>query len=159
MGRPGLQIVHITLATIAPSARRLQSDPTYPLVRDYLGRAGQYEPCDAQTFSTEAELFAAADRRGGRSPAALLLFDSQGKLLSSRDFAGRLSQLRDSGRQQLVIAIGPASGWSPAALQRADLVVSLGPMTLPHALAQVVVAEQIYRALTILAGHPYHCGH
>ncbi len=59
----------------------------------------------------------------------------------------------------LIVAVGPANGWSVQARSRANLLLSLGPMTLPHALAQVVVAEQIYRALTILAGHPYHCGH
>lgn len=58
-----------------------------------------------------------------------------------------------------VLAIGPADGWSPEARVRADLVVSFGPMTLPHSLARVVLAEQVYRALTILAGHPYHSGH
>ena len=58
----------------------------------------------------------------------------------------------------LVLGIGPADGWS-AALKRADLSLAFGRITLPHELAAVVAAEQIYRALTILAGHPYHTGH
>jgi 23S rRNA (pseudouridine1915-N3)-methyltransferase len=58
-----------------------------------------------------------------------------------------------------VLAIGPADGWSAEARQRADLLLSLGRMTLPHQLARVVLAEQVYRAFTILAGHPYHSGH
>jgi 23S rRNA (pseudouridine1915-N3)-methyltransferase len=58
-----------------------------------------------------------------------------------------------------VFAIGPASGWSEAALERAKLRLSLGSWTLPHALARLVVAEQLYRAFTILSGHPYHTGH
>jgi 23S rRNA (pseudouridine1915-N3)-methyltransferase len=58
-----------------------------------------------------------------------------------------------------MLAIGPADGWSVAARQRADLLVSFGRLTLPHQLARVVLAEQVYRALTILAGHPYHTGH
>jgi 23S rRNA (pseudouridine1915-N3)-methyltransferase len=57
----------------------------------------------------------------------------------------------------IVFAIGPASGWSERRL--AQTVLSLGPMTLPHELARLVLAEQIYRAFTILAGHPYHIGH
>jgi 23S rRNA (pseudouridine1915-N3)-methyltransferase len=58
-----------------------------------------------------------------------------------------------------VLAIGPADGWSDAARARAGLLLSFGSITLPHQLARVVLAEQIYRALTILAGHPYHSGH
>jgi 23S rRNA (pseudouridine1915-N3)-methyltransferase len=59
----------------------------------------------------------------------------------------------------VVLAIGPADGWSGMARERANLIFSLGRITLPHQLARVVLAEQVYRALTILAGHPYHCGH
>ncbi len=58
-----------------------------------------------------------------------------------------------------MLAIGPADGWSTAARARAGLLLSFGAITLPHELARVVLAEQIYRALTILAGHPYHSGH
>ena len=66
---------------------------------------------------------------------------------------------RDEGAQHLVFAIGPASGWSDSARARAGLLLSLGPMTMAHALARLVLAEQIYRAFTILSGHPYHGGH
>jgi 23S rRNA (pseudouridine1915-N3)-methyltransferase len=79
--------------------------------------------------------------------------------MSSEAFAAWLGAKRDEGAQQLVFAIGPANGWSDAARQRASLLLSLGPMTLAHALARLVAAEQIYRAFTILAGHPYHGGH
>jgi 23S rRNA (pseudouridine1915-N3)-methyltransferase len=57
------------------------------------------------------------------------------------------------------MAIGPADGWSEAARRKGSLVFSLGKVTLPHQLAKVVMAEQVYRGLTILAGHPYHSGH
>ena len=70
-----------------------------------------------------------------------------------------LGRIRDEGTQRLVFAIGPADGWSAAARQRANLLFSFGRLTLPHQLARVVLAEQVYRALTILAGHPYHSGH
>ena len=61
--------------------------------------------------------------------------------------------------QHIVFCVGPADGWSDAARKRAQLLLSLGPFTLAHALARLVVAEQIYRAFTILTGHPYHSGH
>lgn len=149
----------ILLVGITSSERRLRADPAFALVESYLSRARQYEPCSFAAFPTEAALLATLARLSGRSRAFLLLLDGRGKSMSSREFATRLGALRDSGQQDVVIAIGPASGWLPDALSRADLLLSLGQMTLPHALAQVVVAEQIYRALTILAGHPYHCGH
>ena len=85
--------------------------------------------------------------------------DLNADLNRSDEFAERLGYLRDNGTQHLVLAIGPADGWSAAARQRANLLLSLGRMTLPHQLARVVLAEQVYRALTILAGHPYHSGH
>lgn len=149
----------ILLAVVAPSARRLRSDPAFTLVQDYLQRASAYAPCEFAAYEDEGALFRAADRLSGRSTAAVVLLDSRGAAWTSEQFASRVGELRDGGRQHLVLAIGPASGWSPAALPRAELTLSLGKMTLPHALAQAVVAEQIYRALTILAGHPYHCGH
>ena len=88
-----------------------------------------------------------------------MLCDGGGRLLSSEGFAERLRGLRDAGERVATMAIGPASGWSAAARARADLLLSFGPMTLPHALARVVLAEQVYRAMTILSGHPYHTGH
>ena len=151
--------MNILLAGITPSERRLRAEPAFTLVESYLSRGNQYEACTFAAFATEAALLTAAARLSGRSRAFLLLLDGRGKSMSSRDFATRLGALRDTGQQELVVAVGPASGWSPEALSRADLLLSLGQMTLPHALAQVVIAEQIYRALTILAGHPYHCGH
>ena len=91
--------------------------------------------------------------------AYAILLDSRGQQLSSEDFATRLGRLRDDGNQRIVLAIGPADGWSTEARTRANLLFSLGLITLPHELARVVLAEQFYRALTILAGHPYHSGH
>jgi 23S rRNA (pseudouridine1915-N3)-methyltransferase len=79
--------------------------------------------------------------------------------MSSEAFAAWLGMKRDEGMQQVVFAVGPASGWSEAARARAQLLLSLGPMTMAHALARLVMAEQVYRAVTILTGHPYHGGH
>jgi 23S rRNA (pseudouridine1915-N3)-methyltransferase len=88
-----------------------------------------------------------------------VLLDSRGRQMSSEAFAGWLGKRRDEGSKQIVFAIGPANGWSDAARERAHLLLSLGPMTLAHALARLVMAEQLYRAFTILTGHPYHAGH
>jgi 23S rRNA (pseudouridine1915-N3)-methyltransferase len=85
------------------------------------------------------------------------LLDSRGQAFSSVDFATWLGARRDSGQQ--TIAIGPASGWSAQAPRQAHTLLSLGPMTLAHELARLVLAEQLYRAFTILSGHPYHTGH
>jgi 23S rRNA (pseudouridine1915-N3)-methyltransferase len=89
----------------------------------------------------------------------LVLADSQGKNLSSEEFSTALGRFRDDGTQTVFIAIGPADGWSSVAHEAASLTLSFGRITLPHELAAAVAAEQIYRALTILAGHPYHAGH
>ena len=81
----------------------------------------------------------------------------KGEALSSEQLAKWLGARRDSGQQVIVFAVGPANGWSD--LRQGQTVLSLGPMTLPHELARLVLAEQLYRAFTILAGHPYHIGH
>lgn len=88
-----------------------------------------------------------------------MLLDARGKALSSEQLAKWLGERRDSGQQMIVFAIGPANGWSDGASGHAQTVLSLGPMTLPHELARLVLTEQLYRAFTILAGHPYHIGH
>jgi len=98
-------------------------------------------------------------RQQGRTAAVAVLLDSRGRQMTSEAFAGWLGARRDEGTQHIVFAIGPASGWSETALERAQLLLSLGPMTVAHALARLVVAEQLYRAFTILTGHPYHAGH
>jgi 23S rRNA (pseudouridine1915-N3)-methyltransferase len=104
-------------------------------------------------------LFAFVTKQRARTPAWLVLMDSRGEAFSSERLAVWLSERRDAGQQAIVFGIGPASGWSEQAPRQAQTVLSLGPMTLPHELARLVLAEQIYRAFTILSGHPYHTGH
>jgi 23S rRNA (pseudouridine1915-N3)-methyltransferase len=133
--------------------------PASSLRQDYLARASRYLPCELKIAASEEKLFEAVDRAAGRTRPVLILADSAGALLTSTEFAGELSKRIDSGAQLLVVAIGPADGWSAVARARADLLLSFGRITLPHELAAVVAAEQIYRALTIRAKHPYHCGH
>jgi 23S rRNA (pseudouridine1915-N3)-methyltransferase len=149
----------ITLAAVGPRRMRSKSEANDRLIADYIERASRYVPCDSEVFDSEAAVIDWVDRQAGRTAAYAILLDSRGQQYTSDEFAAHLGRLRDDGIQRLVLAIGPADGWSPAARQRANLLFSLGRITLPHQLARVVLAEQVYRALTILAGHPYHSGH
>lgn len=149
----------ITLAAIAQRRTRSKSEATDRLLADYIERTARYVPCDAQLFDSEAEILDWLGRQPGRTSAYAILLDSRGQQYSSEEFSTQIGLIRDGGTQRLVLAIGPADGWSVAARERADLLFSLGRLTLPHQLARVVLAEQVYRALTILAGHPYHTGH
>jgi 23S rRNA (pseudouridine1915-N3)-methyltransferase len=149
----------ITHAAIAPRRTRSKSEATDRLLADYVERSARYLSCDTQLFESEANLLEWLERSASRTPAYAILLDSRGQTYTSEEFAAQLGRLRDDGTQRLVVAIGPADGWSASARQRANLLFSLGRITLPHQLARVVLAEQVYRALTILAGHPYHSGH
>jgi 23S rRNA (pseudouridine1915-N3)-methyltransferase len=148
----------ITLALISPR-RGSPSGPSAELLRMYLERATRYIPCELRVFPSEAHLLEFLAGSSARTRPALLLADGRGQQISSPELAAAIGALQDAGTQQLVFAIGPADGWSPAALARADRTVAFGRITLPHELAATVAAEQIYRALTIRAGHPYHSGH
>jgi 23S rRNA (pseudouridine1915-N3)-methyltransferase len=147
----------ITLGAVL-STRSL-SDAGGRWFEDYVSRIARYNPCDSQSFESEKALLDWLDRQQGRVRAHVILLDSRGQQYSSEEFASQMGRLRDEGAQKVVLAIGPADGWSAAARERANLLLSLGRMTLPHQLARVVLAEQVYRAFTILAGHPYHSGH
>ena len=147
--------MQITLASISPRRGKSKSEPTDQLVHDYVTRSTRFNPTDTAIFPTEEALLQSLDR----PRTTLILLDSRGDLLTSEQFAATLGVLRDNGAHRVTIAIGPADGWSPAAHARAAKTISLGRITLPHELARAVLAEQIYRALTILARHPYHSGH
>jgi 23S rRNA (pseudouridine1915-N3)-methyltransferase len=82
--------------------------------------------------------------------------DEGGRALSSEAFARLLAERRDNGAKGMAFLVGGPDGHGGAALDAAALKLSLGPMTLPHGLARIVLAEQLYRAATILSGHPYH---
>ncbi|WP_454918315.1 23S rRNA (pseudouridine(1915)-N(3))-methyltransferase RlmH [Xanthobacter sediminis] len=88
--------------------------------------------------------------------AALMVLDPRGKNLTSEDFAHRLGALRDGGTGALALVIGGADGLSDAVRARAAPLLAFGAATFPHQLVRVMLAEQVYRAVTILAGHPYH---
>jgi 23S rRNA (pseudouridine1915-N3)-methyltransferase len=145
--------------TLAFVAQRTRSDLLGPAINLYLDRIAPYAAVESVAFRTEETLFDFVARQRARTAAWLVLLDSRGEALSSEQLAKWLGVRRDSGQQTIVFAIGPASGWSDRAARQAQAVLSLGPMTLPHELARLVLAEQLYRAFTILAGHPYHTGH
>ena len=149
--------MNLTLAHIG--ARTGSKDELNVLTDVYLGRCSAFAHCKAEAFRTEEALLDWLERIAGRTPAVAVLLDSRGRQMTSEAFAAWLGARRDEGAQQLVFAVGPASGWSEAARVRAQLLLSLGPMTMAHALARLVMAEQIYRAYAILTGHPYHGGH
>lgn len=88
--------------------------------------------------------------------SALILLDERGKALGSEAFANSIARFRDDGKRQLVLAIGGPDGHDPKLRAKADIVLALGVMTWPHQIARVLLAEQLYRATTILSGHPYH---
>ena len=88
----------------------------------------------------------------------VIALDETGQGLSSPALAKRLADWRDQGAETLAFVIGGADGLSPAVRERADFGLSLGAMTWPHLLVRVLLAEQLYRAQQILAGHPYHRG-
>ena len=134
------------------------------LVGMYMERVGAWHTVQVETQGTEAAMLEWFGRGGkGRTAAVPVLLDSRGRGMSSTEFARWIGAKRDQGVQHMAFAIGPADGWSEAALQFArehgGMVLSLGTMTMAHDLARLVMAEQIYRACTILAGHPYHTGH
>ncbi len=82
--------------------------------------------------------------------------DEHGAALSSRDLTELLTRLKDDGVARLVFVVGGAEGLDAAVLARADRKLAFGPQTWPHALARAMLAEQVYRAATLMAGAPYH---
>ena len=146
----------LVLASVGNRSRR---DAFDTLAELYLGRTRGYCDVEVQVHRSEESLLEWAERLRGRTAPRLALLDGRGKGFSSEQWAAWIGEQRDGGQQWVVVAIGPADGWSKAARERADQLISLGPVTLPHELARVVASEQIYRAFTILAGHPYHSGH
>jgi 23S rRNA (pseudouridine1915-N3)-methyltransferase len=160
--------MRILLAAVRKSGAN--AEPARSLSRAagfYLERIQKYESAEAADFASEEVLLAAIERLRARTAPAVALLDPGGKAMSSEALAAWIRSQRDNGLQNIVFAVGPADGWSIAALAKAKseagagigLLLSLGAITLPHELARLVLAEQIYRAFTILAGHPYHRGH
>jgi 23S rRNA (pseudouridine1915-N3)-methyltransferase len=129
------------------------------LTDEYLKRLSRYTQTEGITLKDEAALLTLA-RGNSRTPKhTLILLDSRGKQMSSEELAQFIGDYQDRNAQPLLFAIGPANGFSDESRSAATLTLSLGKMTLAHELARVVLLEQLYRAFTILKGHPYHLGH
>lgn len=155
----GYLLMRISLVSIGAKRGRGKREAEDSLVDCYLRRSGRYVSIEGVWVETEAAFWGVIDNTAGRMAARSILMDGGGRMMTSVEFAGAIADCRDRGVQSIVVGIGGADGWTADAKSRADLVVSMGRFTLPHSLARVVAAEQIYRAMTILAGHPYHCGH
>ena len=146
----------LQLSSIAP---RAGVGPAQQLMAQYLERTGAYHPIDAPVFRSEADFLESVLRPKTRTAPVTVLLDPRGRQLSSTGLADLLDRHKQASTQLLIFAVGPADGWSEPARAGAGLLLSLGPMTFPHELARLLLAEQLYRACTILAGHPYHSGH
>jgi 23S rRNA (pseudouridine1915-N3)-methyltransferase len=132
------------------------------LTEEYIKRISRYLPVEGIALRDEAALLALGGTAGkGKSgeKSTLVLMDSRGKELSSEQFAKFLGDYQDRNPLPLVLAVGGADGFSDATKAAAQHTLSLGKMTQAHELARVVLLEQVYRAFTILKGHPYHSGH
>jgi 23S rRNA (pseudouridine1915-N3)-methyltransferase len=140
------------------------------LTEEYLQRISRYVQVEGLTLRDEAALLEMCGRTSVRSAgtkagakggakSTLVLMDSRGREFSSEQFAKFLGDYQDRNPLPLVIAVGGADGFSEATRAAAQHTISLGKMTLAHELARVVLLEQVYRAFTILKGHPYHSGH
>ena len=145
---------------------RLRKGPERDLYDDYLTR---FDRTGRALALGPAQLIEVEDKKGGGMPAeaALLeraiptgslicVMDERGKVQSSPEFADMLGQWRDQGRQDVAFVIGGADGIDPNLRDRADAALSFGKMVWPHMMVRVMLAEQIYRAASILAGSPYH---
>lgn len=130
---------------------------TQSLTTEYVQRIARYTAIETKELPSEESLF--KDVGAAKSKPALVLLDSRGKQLSSEEFAKFLERHQERGTQQLWFVVGGADGFTEKGLEAAQTQLSLGRMTLPHELARVVLLEQLYRAFTILKGHPYHTGH
>ncbi len=149
---------------------RLKAGPEKELVARYLDRLTKAGPATGLEFARVIEV---AESRASNAEtrkreeaamlekalpdgALLMLLDERGKALDSEAFAGQIGTWRDQGKRDLMIAIGGADGLDPALHARADAILNLGRMTWPHQIVRILIAEQLYRAVTILSGHPYH---
>jgi len=136
------------------------------LTEEYLKRISRYVQVEGVSLRDEDALLEMSGRgvsksKGGTAAAksTLVLLDSRGKEFSSEQFAKFLGDYQDRNPLPLILAIGGADGFSEEMRAAAQNTISLGKMTLAHELARVVLLEQVYRAFTILKGHPYHSGH
>ncbi|WP_224824140.1 23S rRNA (pseudouridine(1915)-N(3))-methyltransferase RlmH [Cognatishimia sp. MH4019] len=145
---------------------RLRAGPEAALIDDYLTR---FDRTGRALGLGPASVIEVEDKKGGGMAAEAVLLrkalpkgsklavmDERGKVMTSPDFATKLGDWRDTGTSDLAIVIGGADGIAPDLRAEADFALSFGKMVWPHMLVRVMLAEQLYRAASILAGAPYH---
>ena len=149
---------------------RMKAGPEKELADRYLDRfsksgsplgfdfSGVTEIAESRAQNVDERRREEADRlRAQMAPGtALVLLDERGKNLSSQQFADKIASLRDGGQRGLMIAIGGPDGHDEALRNEAQLLISFGAATWPHQMVRIMLGEQLYRAATILSGHPYH---
>lgn len=148
----------ITIAAVG----KMKSPPLLSVINDYLKRipwnitileVEEKRPFNPEKLK-EAEgelLLKSADKN-----AYIIALDENGKSLRSLEFAGKLKEISNSGISDIILIIGGANGLSENILNSADFKLSLGKMTWPHMLVRVMLAEQLYRAYSVITNHPYH---
>jgi 23S rRNA (pseudouridine1915-N3)-methyltransferase len=151
---------------------RLKAGPERELLARYIDRANAsgkslaLAPLDvieipesaAQTAGKRKTDEAKALLAAVPADAKLIALDERGKSISSEDFAKKLGSLRDNGAACTALLIGGADGLDDTLRKKAELTLAYGSATFPHQIVRILLAEQIYRAVTILSGHPYHRG-
>ena len=149
---------------------RLKAGPERELAARYLDRFSKTGTACGLTFGRAVELpesrAANADTRKREeydalarqlpADALIIALDERGKAIDSNAFAHKLQDWSDTGRRDLAIVIGGADGLDRQLTGRADAVLCFGKLTWPHQIVRILLAEQLYRASTILTGHPYH---
>jgi len=126
------------------------------LTQEYLHRLSHYSDIEGSELASEEALLKMV--ASSKTPPTLVLLDQRGRQLTSEELAEMLEAHQVRGTQSLIFAVGPADGFTPPARLAANLVLSLGRMTLAHELARVLLLEQLYRGFTIIKRHPYHRG-
>ena len=126
------------------------------LTQEYLDRLSHYGDIEGMELASEDALLKMAE--SSKTPPTLVLLDQRGRQLTSEELAEMLDVHQVRGTQALIFAVGPADGFTQQARHAANLVLSLGKMTLAHELARVLLLEQLYRGFTIIKRHPYHRG-
>lgn len=149
--------IHVAWLQARPGKDK--SSAIQQLTDDYVKRIARYCPIETHVLAHDEGISRLQEKLAARTPAFLVFLDAGGKSASSEQFADFLREQQDRGVQQMLFVIGGADGFSEERLRTAQHRLSLGKMTLPHELARVVLLEQVYRAFTIMKGHPYHCGH
>ena len=133
-----------------PASKAFKLAAAFSLLHEYTSRITRFMPCEIGPYPSKTKSCLWVCEREKKSAA-----------VTSRDLAQALQKVMNSGAQELQIVIGGPDGFTPQELEamKPSFLWSFGPLTLPHELAAVVAAEQVYRALTILKNLPYHTGH